>query len=55
MNGFRDLLAWLLGWKSGPGGFAGPYRVAAGQVFSAGCAAGEAFNTGIVAGEVYAY
>lgn len=55
MNGFRDLLAWLLGWKSRPGGVAGPYRVAQRQVFTSGGAAAQVFSTGIVAGEVYAY
>lgn len=55
MNAFRDLLAWLLGWKSVPGGITGPYQVAAGQAFTTGNAAGELFTTGIAAGEVYAH
>ncbi len=54
MNGFRDLLAWLVGWKSQPGLAAGPYGSAAAQVFTAGCVAGETFSTGVVVGEVYA-
>jgi hypothetical protein len=55
MSGFRDLLAWLLGWKSRPGGVTGPYRVEARAVFTGGRVAGEVFSTGILAGEVYAY
>ena len=59
---FRDLLAWLFGWKSAAVAM-GPCAVAAGEVFvtgrqagqiqSSGPAAGQAFAAGAMAGQIY--
>jgi hypothetical protein len=44
MNAFRDLLAWLLGWKSsGLVRPPAPYRAAAAQAFVAGGDAQQVF------------
>lgn len=64
--GFRDLLAFLLGWKSAAAAqsVAGPYRVMLGQVaqvgsvrsqlFVPGASAGQTFLTGHVVGTTHA-
>jgi hypothetical protein len=61
-RGFRDLLAWLFGWKPavvvlGPSGVeAGEVFVtgrSAGLVYSTGPAAGQLFTTGATRGQIY--
>jgi hypothetical protein len=56
MGGFRDILAWLLGWRSAHKYWQteGPYRLAAGEAFCAGAAVGEAFHAGAAAAIVSA-
>ena len=49
---FRDLLAWLLGWKSAPVAL-GPGGVAAGEVFAAGRQAGQIQSTGSAEADVF--
>jgi hypothetical protein len=49
---FRDLLAWLFGWKSAAV-VLGPCGVAAGEVFMTGRQAGQLQCAGSVAGEVF--
>lgn len=53
--GFRGLLAWMMAWHAGTetARVAGPYRVAAGDVWHAGAAAGQTFTTGSRAGDVW--
>jgi hypothetical protein len=49
--GFKDLLAWLLGWKSSyVPRIGGPYQVAAVQTFQAGAILGQDYHTGATAG-----
>jgi hypothetical protein len=49
--GFNDLLAWLLGWKSGyVPRIGGPYQVAAGQMFYAGVIVGQDYHAGATTG-----
>ena len=53
-TGFRNILAWLLGWRAGaaPWGAKRLYHVAAATVFVAGAVAGEEFCTGATAGQI---
>ena len=52
--GFKGILALLFGWKSAPSSaVAGPYRVAAGQVWHAGAEAGGYYFTGEAAGQTF--
>lgn len=55
MSGFRDLFAFVLGWKSASSTsvIAGPYRVPTGQVYSAGQATGQTYVSGQQEGQVY--
>ncbi len=49
--GFKDLLAWFFGWKSGYApSIGGPYQVVAGQTFDAGATIGQDYHTGATAG-----
>ncbi len=52
ITAFRDLLAWLFGWKSAAAAV-GPYAVQAGQVRTAGAAAGCVFTAHAAAGSVF--
>jgi len=49
---FRDLLAWLFGWKSAPV-VSRPCGAAAGEVFLTGRRAGQLQCTGSAAGAVF--
>jgi len=51
--GFRDLFAWVLGWKSSVPSVSGPYRVAASQTFVTGAAAAQHYTTGAAAGQTF--
>jgi hypothetical protein len=52
--GFKDLLAWLLGWKSSyVPMIGGPYQVAAVQTFQAGAILGQNYHTGAIVGQNY--
>jgi hypothetical protein len=49
--GFKDLLAWLLGWKSSYApSIGGPYQIVAGQTFEAGAIIGQNYHPGATAG-----
>jgi hypothetical protein len=56
MAGFRDILEWLLCWRSCHKFWQtdGPYRLAAGEAFCDGVAAGGAFCAGAAAALVSA-
>ena len=53
--GFRDLLAFLLGWKSAAAAqpVAGPYRVMLGQVAQVGAVRSQLFVPGSSAGPTF--
>lgn len=51
--GFKDILAWLLHWKSSPKEYSPPYSIAAAQVHVSGTAVGQIFTSGTVAGQTF--
>jgi hypothetical protein len=51
--GFRDLLAWLLAWKSTYTPTPGPYRVEDAQAACTGAVAGENYHAGATIGQNY--
>lgn len=52
--GFRDILAWLLGWQSNHPVWqtAGPYKLVAGGISCSGANAADVFQSGAVASAV---
>jgi len=53
MAGFRDLVAWLTGWKSAGEGPVRRYRTVAGQVWHPGAVAAELSVSGPSAGQTH--
>jgi hypothetical protein len=53
MGGFRDLLAWMLRWRSAPASAAVSGRVVAGAVWHTGPRTGETFVAGSLLGMTF--